>query len=46
MGWFVVFGAVRWDNARLEAFYEYPNVLRDYFSDIFFFFNQEAGHEV
>src|SRR2546422_907908 len=33
-GWFIVFGALTLANDRLEAFYDNPNALRDYFRDI------------
>ena len=36
-GWFIVFDTLTFADDRLEAFYDNPNALRDYFRDIFFF---------
>src|SRR2546430_5960664 len=33
-GWFIVFDTLTLADDRLEAFYENPNSLRDYFRDI------------
>src|SRR5690625_3830266 len=33
-GWFIVFDTLTLDDDRLEAFYDNPNALRDYFRDI------------
>src|SRR5690606_42087966 len=33
-GWFIVFDTLTLADDRLEAFYDYPNALRDYFRDI------------
>src|SRR2546429_360675 len=33
-GWFIVFDTLTLANDRLEAFYDNPNALRDYFRDI------------
>src|SRR5262249_60250406 len=33
-GWFIVFGTLTLADDRLEAFYDNPNALRDYFRDI------------
>src|SRR5256885_5510211 len=33
-GWFIVFDALTLADDRLEAFYDNPNALRDYFRDI------------
>src|SRR5690625_6059528 len=33
-GWFVVFDTLTLGDDRLEAFYDNPNALRDYFRDI------------
>src|SRR5262252_10832481 len=32
-GWFIVFATLTLADARLEAFYDNPNALRDYFRD-------------
>src|SRR2546430_2774079 len=33
-GWFIVFDTLTLADDRLEAFYDSPNALRDYFRDI------------
>src|SRR5258708_4964244 len=33
-GWFIVFDTLTLADDRLEAFYDNPNALRDYFRDI------------
>src|SRR2546430_417219 len=33
-GWFIVFDTLTLADVRLEAFYDNPNALRDYFRDI------------
>src|SRR5262245_65456124 len=33
-GWFIVFDTLPLADVRLEAFYDNPNALRDYFRDI------------
>src|SRR5437868_14176514 len=33
-GWFIVFDTLTLADDRLEAFYDYPNVLRVYFRDL------------
>src|SRR5262249_56327511 len=33
-GWFIVFDTLTLPDDRLEAFYDNPNALRDYFRDI------------
>src|SRR5699024_12825904 len=33
-GWFIVFDTLTFADARLEAFYDNPTALRDYFRDI------------
>src|SRR5947209_4940859 len=33
-GWFIVFDTLTFADDRLEAFYDNPNALRDYFRDI------------
>src|SRR5438552_10725918 len=33
-GWFIVFDTLTLADGRLEAFYDNPNALRDYFRDI------------
>src|SRR2546429_10012661 len=33
-GWFIVFDTLTLADGRLEAFYDNPNALRDYFFDI------------
>src|SRR5205823_11015875 len=33
-GWFIVFDTLTLADERLEAFYDNPNALRDYFRDI------------
>src|SRR2546426_11550316 len=33
-GWFIVFATLTLADDRLEAFYDHPNALRDYFRDI------------
>ncbi len=47
-GWFIVFDTLTLADDRLEAFYDNPNALRDYFRDIgrmvlAFFFQAEDG---
>src|SRR5687767_3236935 len=46
-GWFIVFDTLTLADDRLEAFYDNPNALLDYFRDIgrmfFFFFQAEDG---
>src|SRR5699024_11369336 len=34
LGWFIVFDTLTLADDRLEAFYDNPNALRDYFRDI------------
>src|SRR5207247_1299221 len=45
-GWFIVFDTLTLADDRLEAFYDNPNALRDYFRDIGRMFLAAEGRKV
>src|SRR5947208_10265729 len=44
-GWFIVFDTLMLADERLEAFYDNPNALRDYFRDIGCMVLASVGHQ-